>query len=93
MTENVRGICHSVARHISIRCHRDTIRPRPSTGFNGENREDDEVNNPTRLLGFSSEQQTELMARLLPSSLDLLCVGLELERWTSIVAAVANFCK
>ena len=94
MTENVREVCQSVARYLSNTCHRATIRPRPPTRFSVEDQEaEDEANNPTRLLGLPSEQQVELMARLLPSSLDILFVGLELERWTSIVAAAANFCK
>lgn len=45
---------------------------------------------PAFLLGISSGQQVELLAHTLPSCLDLLCVGLELERWTSLVAGAAD---
>ncbi|VDO07385.1 unnamed protein product [Rodentolepis nana] len=80
LTENVRGVCAGVTRHLMATCSRDTVRP---------HRFDQApplATEPARLLGLPSSQQTEIMARLLPSSLDLLFVGLELEHWTSLVA-------
>nr|CDS33229.1 protein of unknown function DUF1740 [Hymenolepis microstoma] len=80
LTENVRGVCAGVTRHLMATCSRDTVRP---------HRFDQApplATEPARLLGLPSTQQTEIMARLLPSSLDLLFVGLELEHWTSLVA-------
>lgn len=91
LADCVRGVCHSVARHLTATCHHATMRPR--TRFEGGTEDDGRVNDPTHLLGLPSEQQTELMARLLPSSLDLLAVGLELEHWTSIVAGAADNCE
>ncbi|VDK31458.1 unnamed protein product [Taenia asiatica] len=90
LTDCVRGVCCSVARHLTATCHHATMRPR--TRFEGGTKEDEGISDPTHLLGLPSEQQTELMARLLPSSLDLLVVGLELEHWTSIVAGAADNC-
>ncbi|KAL5108146.1 Nuclear exosome regulator NRDE2, partial [Taenia crassiceps] len=87
LTECVRGVCCSVARYLTTTCHHATMRPR--TRFEG-GKEGDEIGDPSRLLGLPSKHQAELMARLLPSSLDLLIVGLELERWTSIVAGAAD---
>ncbi|VDM32054.1 unnamed protein product [Hydatigera taeniaeformis] len=91
LTDCVRGVCHSVARHLTATCHHATMRPR--TRFEGGTEENERVSDPTHLLGLPSEQQTELLARLLPSSLDLLAVGLELEHWTSIVAGTAGSCE
>lgn len=90
-TDCVRGVCYGVTRHLVATCHHATMRPR--TRFEGGREEAEGNDDPTHLLGLSSEQQTELMARLLPSSLDLLCVGLELEHWTSIVAGAADNSK
>lgn len=68
-------------------CSRDTLRPQrfdePPPG----------PMEPARLLGLPSAHQAEIMTRLLPSSLDLLFVGLELEHWTSLVAASESSSK
>ncbi|KAM3181411.1 hypothetical protein ACTXT7_014431 [Hymenolepis weldensis] len=82
LTENVRGVCEGVTRHLMTTCTHDTVRPHrfdqaPPLAME-----------PAQVLGFASSQQTEIMARLLPSSLDLLLLGLELEHWTSLVAGM-----
>lgn len=72
-----------LARHLTANCSHETMRPHRFDQAPPLSME------PARLLGLSSSQQAELIARLLPSSLDLLCVGLELEHWTSLVAGTA----
>ncbi|KAM7542951.1 hypothetical protein Aperf_G00000009347 [Anoplocephala perfoliata] len=83
LLENVRGVCVDLTHYITANCSRETIRPHRFDQAPPLSME------PARLLGLSSSQQAELTARLLPSSLDLLCVGLELEHWTSLVAGTA----
>lgn len=75
-------MCEGVTRHLMATCSHDTVRPHrfdqpPPLAME-----------PARILGFASSQQTEIMAGLLPSSLDLLLLGLELEHWTSLVAGM-----
>ncbi|VDD75335.1 unnamed protein product [Mesocestoides corti] len=84
-SECVRGVCQRVANHLTATCHRTTM------GRRKQLEEVDELDNdPSCLLGLASSQQSELLARVLPSCSDLLCVGLELEHWTSLVAGASD---
>lgn len=48
------------------------------------------LSDPASLLGLPSTGQAELLAKMLPSCLDLMLVGLELDHWTSLVAGAAD---
>ena len=92
MTESVRGVCAGVAHHLTATCPRASMRPKRASRFDADSNEV-AGKAPRRLLGLSSDLQVETMTRLLPAALDLFCVGLELDRWTSLVAGAADSCK
>lgn len=88
-------LLESVTAHSTRNIHLNTLGRR--TALVGKDEVTaDKSTSPATLLGFLSPSgaiQAELLAHCLPSCLDLLGIGLELERWTSLVAGSdTSFC-
>ncbi|BHF69517.1 Protein nrde2 [Sparganum proliferum] len=87
-SDSAASVCQSVAVYLADSAHVSSVGRKqvptdcPDAAGHPELR-------PGLFLGLS-DHHTELLARVLPSSLDLLYVGLELERWTSLVAGSAS---